>query len=93
MLSDMELTDAFDADIRVPPITSLTAVDHVLREVELFRSEEEYQTAKRLLQQAGFAEEGRLNVGVKKLLSMAEMARQDPNPAEKLVGSLIQHSA
>jgi len=93
MLSEMELTDAFDADIRVPPITSLSAVDHVLREVELFRSDQEYQTASRLLQQAGFAEEGRLNVGVKKLLSMAEMARQDPNPAEKLVGSLIQHTA
>lgn len=93
MLSDMELIDAFDADIRVPPITSLRSVDHVLREVELFSSDEDYRTTSRLLEQAGFGVEGKLNVGVKKLLSMAEMARQDPDPAEKLVGSLIQYSA
>ncbi len=89
----MELIDAFDADIRVPPITSLRSVDHVLREVELFSSDEDYRTTSRLLEQAGFGVEGKLNVGVKKLLSMAEMARQDPDPAEKLVGSLIQYSA
>jgi vesicle-fusing ATPase len=45
-----------------------------------------------LLRQAGFGEEGKLNIGVKKLLSMTEMARQDPDPAEKLVGSLIAQS-
>jgi len=93
MLSDMEMTDAFDADIRVPPITDLNALESVLHEVELFSSDKEHEKAFNLLEQAGFGQEGKLNVGVKKLLSMAEMARQDPDPAEKLVGSLIQQSS
>ncbi len=90
MLSDMELTDAFDADIRVPPLTTLSAVDAVLHEVDLFASEGEYRAARALMERAGFGTEGRLNIGVKKLLQMAEMARQDADPAEKLVGSMIQ---
>lgn len=92
MLSDMEMSDAFDTEIRVPPITDLHSVDVILREVKLFEQEEDYQNVLDLLRQSGFEGEGRLNVGVKKLLSMAEMARQDPDPAEKLTGSLIQQS-
>lgn len=92
MLTDLELADAFDAEIRVPSITDLRSVDIILRDVKLFDREEEYTNAISLLEQSGFAGDGRLNIGVKKLLSMAEMARQDPDPAEKLAGSLIQQS-
>lgn len=45
-----------------------------------------------LLSQAGFAQEGKLDIGVKKLLSMAEMCRQDgEGAADKLVSSLIEY--
>ena len=92
MLTDMEMVDAFDAEIRVPAISNLSSVATILKEVELFSDERELQHCLSLLEQAGFGGEGKLNIGVKKLLTMAEMARQDPDPAEKLVGSLIQAS-
>lgn len=92
MLNDMEMAEAFDAEIRVPAITNLKSVDFVLKEVQLFDSPEEQRHAIELLEQAGFGGDTALSVGVKKLLSMIEMARQDPDPAEKLAGSLIQHS-
>lgn len=92
MLDDMEMSESFDADIRVPAINDLQSVERIIRDVELFEDEQQLQHAMSLLRQAGFGDEGKLNIGVKKLLSMTEMARQDPDPAEKLVGSLIAQS-
>lgn len=88
----MNVESAFDADIPITPITSLEGVDHCLREVQLFASGGEQQRAMQMLRDARFGEEGRaeLLIGVKKLLSMAEMARQDPDPAVKLVSSLVR---
>lgn len=74
MLTDMEISDTFLADIRVPSITSLRSVDHVLRQVHLFSSEEEHARCMGLLQSAGLGEESRLNIGIKKVsLSHAGM--------------------
>lgn len=49
-----------------------------------------------MLEDAGFAsaagneETGRLHIGIKKLLSMIEMARQEPDhTAERLTGALM----
>lgn len=92
MLNEMEMTDAFDTQIRVPAINNLGSVGNVLREVQVFDNDSESRRCMGLLEQAGFGAEGKLNIGVKKLLTMAEMARQDPDPVEKLVGSLIQAS-
>lgn len=93
MLADMDALDAFASDIRVPAISSLRQVDHVLREVALFTAPQEQQRAMQLLQQAGFDNEGKvdsLSLGVKKLLSMAEMARQDrEGAADKLLTSFM----
>lgn len=88
----MDVASAFDTDIPITPINSLDAVDHCLREVGLFESASEQKRALQMLREARFGEDGRpdLLVGVKKLLSMAEMARQDPDPAYKLVSSLIR---
>lgn len=84
------MNEVFDADIRVPPITNLRALDRVLDEVQLFSSRSDRGRALGMLEQAGFSEEGRLNVGIKKLLSVIEMARQDPNDvAEKLCSALM----
>lgn len=93
MLGDMEMTDAFDAQIRVPPINTLAALDHVLREVALFSSERDHRRCLDLLGQSGFGEEGKLNVGVKKLLSLVEMARQDPEPVETFTANLVDYAA
>jgi len=90
MLTEMQMNEVFDSEIRVPPISTLSSLERVVKEVELFSTSDERRRAMGMLEQAGFGSEGRLNVGVKKLLSVIEMARQDPQDvAEKLTGALI----
>lgn len=67
MLTDMEISDTFLADIRVPSVTSLRSIDHVLRQTALFQSEQEHDRCMQLLTSAGLGEEGRLNIGIKKV--------------------------
>ena len=76
MLVDMDLADAFLADIRVPAITSLRSVDHVVRETGLFQSQAEHDRCMSLLQSAGIEESGRLNIGIKKVRGSVALARQ-----------------
>lgn len=70
MLTDMEISDTFLADIRVPSITSLRSVDYVLRQTALFQTEEDHDRCMQLLTSAGLGEEGRLNIGIKKVSRM-----------------------
>lgn len=89
MLTDMEVSDSFLADIRVPSITTLQSIDHVLRQTHLFLREEDHARCMGLLHSAGLGEDdGRLNIGIKKLLSEIEMARLDDDPADKLTAAL-----
>lgn len=77
----------------MPPISNLNALEYVLREVQLFSSSDERRAALQMLKQAGFGnenDESRLQIGIKKLLSIVEMARQEPeNVAQRLTGSLM----
>ncbi|KAK0540655.1 transport between ER and Golgi ATPase protein [Tilletia horrida] len=88
MLTDMDVADAFLADIRIPSISSIASIEHVLRETELFASEEELARCVQYLRSTGLEESGRLQIGIKKLLSEIEMARLDQDPADKLVAAL-----
>lgn len=72
MLTDMEISDSFLADIRVPSITSLQSIDHVLRQTELFAREEDHIRCMGLLQSAGLADSGRLNIGIKKVCEISD---------------------
>jgi vesicle-fusing ATPase len=90
-LTDVGLAETFDSELRVPPISSLSALDYVLREVRLFPTKEAHREALDMLSQAGFGAESRngISVGIKKLLSMIEMARQEPdNTALRLTSAL-----
>ena len=96
MLVETQLSEVFDADLRVPPISTLAAMDYVLREVELFASDEERRRAVQQIEEAGFGKKDgkgygvRMEIGVKKLLSMIEMARQEPEyAAERLTSALM----
>lgn len=101
ILTDLGLAESFDSEMRVPPITNLTALDHVLHELELFTSESERKRAIQMLEEAGFAShrsrrggevdyDSKLQIGIKKLLSTVEMARQEPeNVAERLTSALM----
>ena len=90
MLEELGLS-SFDAELRVPPITDITALDHVLEAVELFGSARDRTRAVGMLRDAGMGtREGRLSIGIKKLLSVIEMARQEPEAvAERLTSALM----
>ncbi|GJE84530.1 vesicular-fusion protein SEC18 [Phanerochaete sordida] len=91
VLTDLGLSESFDSEIRVPPVSSLRSLEAVLDEVDLVKNPRERQQTMQMLQQAGFgSDETGLNIGIKKLLSMIEMARQEPeNVGERLVTSLM----
>lgn len=95
ILTDLGLSETFDSEMRVPPISSLRALEHVIQEVQLFSSEQEQRRAIRMLAEAGFGSDrdglSRLQIGVKRLLSIIEMARQEPESiSERLVGALLE---
>ncbi|KAI0340747.1 AAA-domain-containing protein [Trametopsis cervina] len=93
ILTDLGLSESFDSEIRVPPVTTLRALDHILEEVQLIPNQKERQHTIGMLEQAGFGDQegtGGLNIGIKKLLSVVEMARQEPEAVgERLVTSLM----
>jgi len=97
MLSELEVTELFDTELRIAPITSLLSLEHVLKEVQLFPTSDELRSVMQEIEQAfrprdqGQYDTGEttLSIGVKKLLSLTEMARQDPAGAGRsLVFSL-----
>ncbi|GAA5874930.1 hypothetical protein JCM8547_003614, partial [Rhodosporidiobolus lusitaniae] len=90
MLTEMDAMDAFATQLRVPAITTLRQLHTVLEDVALFRSPQELQRATELLRQAGMEQEGKLSIGVKRLLSLTEMCRQDQDSAvDKLVTEIV----
>ncbi|KAF8915199.1 vesicular-fusion protein SEC18 [Mucidula mucida] len=96
ILTELGLSETFDSELRVPPISNLKSLEYVLREVELFPSSDERRRAMRMLEDAGFAPRAedetssKLHIGIKKLLSVIEMARQEPESvAERLMGGLM----
>lgn len=101
MLQDMDLADAFVADIRVPNISSLRSIDYVLREVQMFGSQGEsaHERCIQLLSHTGLGTSGdgdellaerggAKSISIKKLLSEIEMAKLDDDPADKLTAAL-----
>lgn len=95
ILTDLGLSETFDAELRVPPVSSLRSLEHVVGELELFPSDQHRRRAMRMLEEAGFGGrdelDPKLQIGIKKLLSIIEMARQEPeNVAERLTGALME---
>jgi vesicle-fusing ATPase len=71
--------------MRVPPISDLRALEAVLHEVKLFSDSNERRSAIAELQAAGYPASSdseyrkSLQIGIKKLLSLVEMSRQEPD--------------
>ncbi|CAG8598288.1 35733_t:CDS:10 [Gigaspora margarita] len=84
VLDDMNMSDCFNSDIYVPNITELSSVDIVLKELTLF-NDEERNRALNALKQGGVE----LRIGIKKLLTIIEMSRQDVDKVEKFVGTIL----
>jgi vesicle-fusing ATPase len=101
MLSELEVTELFDTELRIAPITSLLSLEHVLKEVQLFPTSDERRWVMQEIEQAFRPRdqeqydtgETTLSIGVKKLLGLTEMARQDPAGAGRsLVFSLKEQA-
>ncbi|KAI8369852.1 P-loop containing nucleoside triphosphate hydrolase protein [Choanephora cucurbitarum] len=86
ILDQMDMISEFSAEIYVPTITSLESVDIVLQQLELFEDAER-ERALSLLSQANM--DHKLTIGVKKLLMIIEMARQDENKVDKFVNAIL----
>ncbi|KAF9481878.1 vesicular-fusion protein SEC18 [Pholiota conissans] len=94
ILTDLGLSETFDSELRVPPISSLRAMEYVLHELQLFSSSQHRKEAIRMLEDAGFGGNDdlspNLQIGIKKLLSIVEMARQEPdNVGQRLTSALM----
>lgn len=80
------MADVFNADLYVSNITSLEVVGRVVQELGVF-SERELGNAIESLRENGVGE--RINIGVKKLMMICEMARQDVDRVERFVDAVI----
>ncbi|KAJ3024122.1 transport between ER and Golgi ATPase protein [Thoreauomyces humboldtii] len=87
ILEQMELTDAFNATLYTPQITTLAAIDSVLGSLQTF-TDDERARAMSMLRQADIENRG-LSVGVKKLVVIGEMAAQDVDRVDKFVNMLL----
>src|SRR5436190_18681777 len=84
----MNILDYFNAEIEIPNIKEVPFVDHVLKDLELFNDDERNQAKGKLeiLQKKG---NFNLNIGIKRLLMVIEMSRQDSdNKVDKFVTTI-----
>ena len=89
-LEQMDMSDAFNAEIYVPNVTDLSAVDTIVGGLELF-STAERKKAIEMTKEQGV--DKKLSIGIKKLLMLIEMARQDEDKVDKLVSCLSEEGA
>jgi vesicle-fusing ATPase len=91
VLTEIGLSEVFDSELYVPSISNLQPLEFVLHAVELFQSSQRSQGSLYACWNLGFTDdENGIHIGIKKLLSIVEMARQEPdNAVERLVGALM----
>ncbi|KAJ3258617.1 transport between ER and Golgi ATPase protein [Chytriomyces hyalinus] len=109
VLQQMDLQEAFNSDIYVPSIQNIRAIETVvsvsayvpsttvlyLKEclfqgINLFNDTERYSAMKYLRDAWG---DSQPSIGVKKLLMIAEMARQDYDKVDKFVATLLDEGS
>lgn len=88
VLREMQAMSVFDTDIRVDAISALAEVDACLADVK-FGDDAVRAHTLQALRDAGLRD-GEWSIGVRKLLTLAEMARQDDDPGFQLATALIK---
>jgi vesicle-fusing ATPase len=74
VLRQMDVINAFDAEIPVPTVSSLKELNEILKEVKIF----EDQTRRGVLAELeGITRTKDVKVGIKKILTVLETSRQD----------------
>ncbi|SRR6266571_563131 len=80
---------SFDVVLELNLLMGLTAVDRVLEAVELFPSTRDREHFVGVLRQAGIGTNRHLYIGIKRLLSVIETARQDHEAVAERLKSLL----
>ncbi|RPB02845.1 AAA-domain-containing protein [Choiromyces venosus 120613-1] len=83
VLAQMDLLNAFDADIAVPNVANHDELKHILRELKAFNSDEERADVLARLRDTTLTPQ--LNVGIKKIVMGVETARQDKDMSGRFV--------
>jgi len=97
-LTELQMSDLFDTDLYVPAISTLSAIQHAVGDLGLFSDPKEIQEAVARLDQSGFGrgdefERAKYTVGIKKLLNIVEMVRQEPNNIPERLASAIMRAS
>ncbi|CAO3701025.1 unnamed protein product [Rhizopus microsporus] len=86
ILDEMGMIPEFSNEIYIPPISTIEGIEIVLQTVDLF-TEAEHNQAMSYLRQSSI--EDRIAIGIKKLLMIIEMARQDEDKVGKFVSAIL----
>lgn len=86
ILEEMGMIPEFSNEIYIPPINTIEGIEIVLQTVDLF-TEAEHHQAMSYLRQSSI--EDRIAIGIKKLLMIIEMARQDEDKVGKFVSAIL----
>jgi len=94
---ELELSDSFDAKLNVPSISTLHSMKLAIKELELFSNSGDLQRTISRLEDSGFGkgdefERAKRSVGIKKLLTIVEMVRQEPDDLPNRLVSAIMSS-
>lgn len=84
----MDMSDVFNANIHVPTITSINSLNIILNDLKLFNSQAETNQCIQRLNELHL--DGKLSVGIRKLIMRIEMARQDVDKQEKFISTMIE---
>ncbi|KAF9193036.1 transport between ER and Golgi ATPase protein [Haplosporangium sp. Z 767] len=88
VLAEMDLMDSFSSELYVENLRKLEEVNVVVKNLALFKSDEERRTAMATLAKSGI--ENQLSIGIKRLLMTIEKARQDTDPVGRFVSDMSE---
>jgi vesicle-fusing ATPase len=82
VLRQMDVINAFDAEIPVPNIENMTDLNEILKSVKAFDDQERHNVLNELQTITGSKE---VKVGIKNILSILETSRQDEDVGRRFV--------
>jgi len=86
VLENMDMSDCFNSELYISNIADLQSISHVLDDSQLFSPEEKREALERL-RISGIDQ--RISIGIKKLMMVIEMSRQDVDKVDKFVNTLM----
>ncbi|KAI9220805.1 P-loop containing nucleoside triphosphate hydrolase protein [Blastocladiella britannica] len=92
VLQQLDLTDCFNVELYVPNCSDLASVREVTRSLDLYASPADLDYVFSTLTQSITDGPNTLAIPVKKLLMLIEMARQDEDPRQSFVDSILAES-